>query len=104
MQLGRLDETIAALGQYLAVEARNSEARYLLGMALVLKGDHAQAMPILDALVREDASPSAFYARSLANFGLHRKGAALADLDEATSRGLQDGNIREWRSRIAAMP
>ena len=104
MQLGRLDAAIAALEQFLAVEARHSEARYLLGMALVLKGEHARALPILDALVREDASPSAFYARSLANFGLRRKQAAMADLDEATRRGLKDGNTSEWRARIAAMP
>lgn len=104
MQLGKKDEAARALEQLVAAEPRNAEGRYLLGMANVMKGDPKRAREVLDALIVEQPSARAHYARALANYGLKRKAEAKADIDAAVRLGGDTPHLREWQTKIAALP
>jgi hypothetical protein len=54
--------------------------------------------------VRDDPNGNAYYARALAHYGLRHKAEALADIDAAIHRGLDSPNVREWRTKIEALP
>jgi tetratricopeptide (TPR) repeat protein len=104
LQLGKRDEAIAHVEKALAADPRNKEARYVLSMALIAKGEHARAAAILDRLLAEGQSVSAFYARALANHGLGRKAQAQSDIDNAIRLAPRNPVFREWQAKIAAMP
>jgi protein O-mannosyl-transferase len=103
LQLSRPDDAVGPLRQLIAVEAANREARYLLGMALVMRRDYAPAAEALDGVIAEAPTGSAHYARALAHYGLGRKGPALEDIEAAIRLGLDTPHHREWRARIQAM-
>lgn len=104
MQLGQRQEAVRTLTQVLERQPRNREARYLLGMAYVMNGDPAHAKETLDALIRDDPTAQAHYARALANYALKRKAEALSDIDAAMRMGLDSPHIREWQAKIRALP
>jgi protein O-mannosyl-transferase len=104
MQLGKREEPARALEQLVALEPRHKEGRYLLGMASVMNGNPARAREVLDALVQEDPSARAHYARALANYALRRKPEALADIERARRLGADNPNLREWEAKIRALP
>jgi tetratricopeptide (TPR) repeat protein len=104
LQLGRRDEGLGALRQLVKLDPRHREGRYLLGMGYVMSGDPAAALPLLDGLLAESPSGPAYYARALANYGLKRKAEALSDIDNAIRMAPDNPNLREWRSKILAMP
>ncbi len=104
MQVGKPDEAIAALRQLVAADPRNTQGRYLLAMAYIMKGEAQTALDLLDKLLAETPSAGAHYARALANYRLHRKAEALADIDEAIRLAPRNGNLREWRAKILALP
>ncbi len=104
VRLGRLDEAIANVERLLAVEPRNKEAKYVQAMAYLSKGEAARAKELLDAWLAEGENAPALYARAMANYGLKRKPEALADIDGALRLGLDNPTLRQWKSRIQAMP
>jgi tetratricopeptide (TPR) repeat protein len=104
LQLGRNAEALPPLQKLVDADARNKEARYLLGMALISVGEHARAHELLDPLVREGGQAAAYYGRALANYGLRRKAEALSDIENAIRLGPGNANLREWQAKIRAMP
>ena len=104
LQLHKPDEAIASLEQLRIAEPQHREGRYLLAMAYLTAAKPERAKPILDGLLQEDSNARAYYARALANYGLHRKAEALSDIGNAMRLGLDNANVREWRAKIAAMP
>lgn len=104
MQLGRRDEAVASLEELVKADPANREGRYLLAMAYIMSGRAQSALPVLDKLVMEAGDARSFYARALANYGLKRKVEALADIDNAIRIAPDNARLREWRSKIAAMP
>lgn len=103
MQLGKADEAIASLQRLVAHDPKHREGRFLLAMAHIMKNEHEAALQIADGLVREAPAGSAFYARALANFGLHRRDEALSDIESALRRSPDNRNLHEWREKIRAM-
>jgi hypothetical protein len=69
-----------------------------------MNGNPARAREVLDALVQDDPSARAHYARALANYALRRKPEALADIEIARRLGNDNPNLREWEARIRALP
>jgi tetratricopeptide (TPR) repeat protein len=104
LQSGRGEEGVRYLDQFLATDPAHREGRFLLGMALVTRNEHARAHEVLDRLVREDPKAPALYGRALANYGLKRKAEALADIEAAMRLGPDNPNLREWHAKIRAMP
>jgi tetratricopeptide (TPR) repeat protein len=104
MQAGERDKAAWALEHLVEREPKNREGRYLLGMVYVMRKEPERAIQVLDALVRDDPNANAYYARALAHYALHHKAEALADIEAATQRGLDNANVREWRTKIQAMP
>lgn len=88
----------------LAADPKQREARYLLGLALVMRNDHARAHEVLTRLLAEDRTGPASYARAMANYGLKRKAEALADIDEAVKRDPGNAHLKEWQAKIRALP
>jgi Flp pilus assembly protein TadD len=104
LQLGRSEDAVRDLQYLLDIDPRNKEGRFVLGMALVSRGEYARGHEILDQLVRADGSGPAYYGRALARHGLKRKAEALADIESAIRIGPDNPNLHEWRAKIAAMP
>jgi tetratricopeptide (TPR) repeat protein len=104
MQLGRFAEAIQPLDELVRSDPNHAEGRYMLGMAHITTGDNAKALETLDPLFRQNPQPGAFYARALAYYGLKRKAEALADIDTAIQRGLDNPNVRQWQAKIRALP
>jgi tetratricopeptide (TPR) repeat protein len=104
LQLGHADAAIRDLEQLVSIDAKNGEARYLLGMAYVTHGQSARALPLLDRLVATAPTGPAFYARALAHYGEKQRAAALADIAEAIRRDPGNAMLREWETRIRALP
>lgn len=103
LQAGRRDIAISSLEQVLALDPAHREAKYLLGMAFVMKTEFARGKAVLDKLIAEDPAPLAYYARAIANHGLKLKAEALSDIDNAARLAPTDPNIREWQARIRGM-
>src|SRR5438477_3195833 len=104
MQLGMREVALRNLEELNAVDPRNREGRYLLGMAYILQGEAARAHPILDSLVRDDPNGRSYYARALANAALKRKAEALSDIDNAIRLWPENPGLREWQAKIRQMP
>ena len=104
MQLGKRAEAARALEQLVAAEPGHKEGRYLFGMALVMAGDPARALKVLDPLLREDPTARGHYARAMANYSMRRKNDALADIERARALGADNANLREWEAKIRALP
>jgi protein O-mannosyl-transferase len=105
LQLGHGEQAMKDLERLVALQPRdNREARYLLAMAYVTHGQAARAKPMLDALISEGGNAPAYYARALANYGLKRRDDALADIGEAMRRDPRNPMLRDWESRIRALP
>ena len=104
VQAGERDKAAGALEQLVQREPKNREGRYLLGMVYVMRNEPQRALSVLDPLVRDDPNGNAYYARALAHYGLRHKAEALADIDAAIHRGLDSPNVREWRTKIEALP
>ena len=104
LQLGHAEQATKDLERLVALQPKSGEARYLLAMAYTTHGEPARAKPLLDALVAEGGSAPAFYARALAHYGLKERDAALADIAEAIRRDPRNTMLREWETRIRALP
>jgi tetratricopeptide (TPR) repeat protein len=104
LQVGRPGEAVEALEALARIAPGNREARYLLGMAYVMKGAPGSALPVLDRLLMEQPSALGFYARAVANYRLGRKAAALSDIQNAIRLSPRDANLQQWREKILAMP
>jgi len=104
LQLGKKDEAVALFRELVGLEPKNAEARYLYAMALINVDQNESARKILDALVAENGRAPAYYARALANYGLHRKQEALSDIDHAIRIGPDSPMLHEWQAKIRAMP
>jgi tetratricopeptide (TPR) repeat protein len=104
LQLGRSEEAVRDLQYLLDIDPRHKEGRFVLGMALVSRGEYLRGHEILDALVREDGSAPAYYGRALARHGLKRKAEALADIEAAIRIGPDNPNLHAWQAKIRAMP
>jgi predicted Zn-dependent protease len=102
LQTGQRDVAIADLEAYLKANPRHGEARYLLAMAYVSKGEHARALGVLDALGRAPGG-AAHYARAVANFGLGRKADAMSEIDAAIRLDPRNTLLRDWQVKIRAM-
>jgi tetratricopeptide (TPR) repeat protein len=103
MQIRRPQDAVRIFERLIAIDPRNKEGRYLLGMAYVMWGDNARALETLDRVVGEEGSGRAHYARALANYGLKRKTEAMADIDAAIRIGPDNQNLRQWQAKIRAM-
>jgi tetratricopeptide (TPR) repeat protein len=104
LQLGKREEALRDLEQLAALQPRNVEGRFLLGMALITQGQHARAKEIMDGLVQETGKGASYYGRALAHYGLKRKAEAMSDIEAALRLGQDNANVREWQAKIRAMP
>jgi tetratricopeptide (TPR) repeat protein len=104
LQMQKPDDAIAALTRLLEIRPGDGEARYYLGMALLMKKDYEHALPPLDAVVNQAPTRRAYYARALANYGLGRRAQALSDIDNAIRLGNSDPHLQEWRTKILGLP
>ena len=104
LQLGHADEATHDLEQLAKLDARSQEGRYLLAMAYVTHGQAERAKPLLDGLIAEGGTAPAYYARALANYGMKKRSDALADIAEAMRRDPRNPMLREWETRIRALP
>lgn len=104
MQLQKRDEAVAALEELVQRDPGHREGRYLLGMAYVMRNEHARAKEVLDKLLQDDSNRRAYYARALAHYGLKRKADATEDIEQAIRMGPEDPHLRDWQSRIRALP
>ena len=104
LQLGKHENGISALEELAKIDPKNRDGRSMLATAYVMKQDYEKARAILDPLIEEEPTRRSYYARALANYGLKRKDAALADIENAMRRGPDDPHLREWHARIRAMP
>jgi tetratricopeptide (TPR) repeat protein len=104
LQLGKPNDAVALLSGLVSLQPKNPEARYLYAMALISADQHEQARQILDQLVREGGKAPAYYARAIANYGLHRKQEALSDIDTAIRLGPDSPMLHDWQAKIRAMP
>ena len=104
LQLNHAEQATKDLERLVSIDPRNGEARYLLAMAYTTHGQAERAKPILDGLIADAPSPSAYYARALAHYGLKRRAEALADIGEAIRRDPRNAMLREWETRIKALP
>jgi tetratricopeptide (TPR) repeat protein len=102
LQTGQRDEAIKDLQMYLATDPKHGEARYLLAMAHISKGEHARALEVIDAGGPASSGP-AHYARAVAFHGLGRKAEALQAIDTAIRTGPDNPVLREWQAKIRAM-
>jgi tetratricopeptide (TPR) repeat protein len=104
LQVGKPDVALEPLRRLAELQPGNREARYLLAMANLMTGAPAAALPLLDELLALQPSAPGFYGRALANYRLHRKAEALADIDNAIGMQPGNANLLEWRAKILAMP
>ena len=102
LQLGLRDVAIGYLREYLKVHPRHGEARYLLAMAHVSKGENARALEVLDAMGPAPGG-AAHYARAVANYGLGRKADAMREIDAAVHLDPRNALLRDWQAKIRAM-
>jgi hypothetical protein len=101
LQTGQRDEAIKDLEMYLAKDPRHAEARYLLAMAHIAKGEHAKALEVIQAgPVPRGAD---HYARALAFHGLGRKPEASQEIEAAIAGNPNNPVLREWQAKIRAM-
>jgi tetratricopeptide (TPR) repeat protein len=104
IQIGKNQEAVRLLQQVVAAQPRNAEARYLYAMALVSVDQNERAKEVASGLIREGGRAPAYYARALANYGLHRKQDALSDIDTAIRLGPDNAMLHEWQAKIRSMP
>lgn len=104
LQARRPGDAVEPLEKLVAAQPRNTEARYLLALAWIARGEAPRALAALDALVAEDPKGPVFYARALAHHALKRKAEALADIDRAIAADPRNPTLAQWRARIQAMP
>src|SRR5258708_1356372 len=104
VRLGKPDDAARDLGQLLAADPRNGEGRYLLGMAYIMKGEHARALAVLDPLALDEKSMRAYYGRALAYHGLKRKADATADIENAIRLAPGNQNLPECQAQIPPLP
>lgn len=86
-------DKIAGLKEILALDAKNSFARYGIAMELASRGDTEEALKEYDALLANDPDYTAAYfmsAQTLANAG--RKEEAIARLKGGISCAARSGN------------
>lgn len=86
-------DKIAGLKEILALDAKNSFARYGIAMELANRGDTDEALKEFDALLANDPDYTAAYfmsAQTLANAG--RKDEAIARLKGGISCAARSGN------------
>jgi tetratricopeptide (TPR) repeat protein len=104
LQLNKPDEAVKALEPLVASDASQQEGKYLLGMAYIMKNDHARAQEVLDRLLREAPGGRAHFARALAHYGQKHKAEALADIENAIRLLGANPHLAEWREKIRALP
>ena len=102
LQTGQTDFAIANLQSFLKNEPRHGEARYLLAMAYVAKGEPARALEVIDEFGPAPGG-AAHYARAVASYGLGRKTDATREIDAAISLDPRNALLRDWRAKIGAM-
>jgi tetratricopeptide (TPR) repeat protein len=100
LQTGKQAEAIGALTRYLQAEPGSNEARYLLAMAHVSKGENEAA---LEALKPAAEGGAIHYARALAYHGLGRKADATREIDTAIRMGPVNPAVQQWQAKIHAM-
>ncbi len=103
LQLNRPAEALGPLGQLVAAEPANREARYLLAMAYTGSDRAMEALPLLETLAREDPKPPVFYARALAHHALGRKAEATADIERVLAADPRNPTLLELQARIKAL-
>jgi len=98
----RMDK-IAGLREILALDAKNSFARYGVAMELVARGQTAEALAEFDTLLKTDSDYTAGYfmaAQTLANLG--RNPEAIEHLKLGIGSAARSGN-RHAMSEMQAM-
>jgi predicted Zn-dependent protease len=102
LQTGQRDEAIKDLQMYLATDSRHAEARYLLAMAHISKGEHARALEVIGG--GPVPRGSEHYARAVAYHGLGRKAEASQEIEAAVRGSPGNPVLRDWQAKIRAMP
>jgi tetratricopeptide (TPR) repeat protein len=100
LQTGKPDEAIEALSRYVKGEPGSNEARYLLAMAHISKGEHEKALTVLEPAAEGGAI---HYARAVAYYGLGRKAQAVPEIDTAIRMGPVNPTVQQWQAKIHAM-
>jgi tetratricopeptide (TPR) repeat protein len=102
LQTGHTDIAIANLQSFLKNEPRHGEARYLLAMAYVAKGEPARALEVIDEFGPAPGG-AAHYVRAVASYGLGRKSDAMREIDAAIRLDPRNALLRDWQAKIGAM-
>ncbi len=79
-------------------------ARTALGVSLALTGQPERARDLLDASLRQAASPPALFGRALAFYTLKQKTEALSDIESALRLAPRTPRFEELREKIRALP
>lgn len=104
LELGDLAAATADVQAVLAVQAGHDGANLTLGMIHLSKQQYAEAEALFSRLMAAGEHAPLSYGRAVANFGLQRKAAALADIDTAIRLDPANRALLGWRERIVAMP
>ncbi len=98
----QLDTAIADFNQLLQGRASNPRLQMGLGMALVGKGDTAQAIALFNQVLARQPHPGAFYGRALAYQRAGQYAQSLSDLDQAMRLDPRNPQYKAVRDQIAA--
>lgn len=104
MELGEINQARQDLTKVLRQMPENKKAQLSMGMLHVKTGQYQLAHDLFSALLLKDTHASLFHGRAMANHGLKRKAAALADIDRALELAPTEPGFRDWREKIMAMP
>lgn len=100
LQIGKSDDAVGALQEFLATDPGNNEARYLLAMAYITSGRNDKGLEVLE---KASEGGPIHYARALAYFGMGRKPEAQREIDTAIRIGPDNPALHQWQAKINAM-
>lgn len=98
----QFDAAIEGFSELLRQSPGNPRLEMGLGMALVGKGEAAQAIALFDRLLARAPMPAAFYGRGMAHRAAGDLQASLKDLDQALRLEPRNPQYRSVRDQVAA--
>jgi len=104
LELGETNQARQDLNKVLRQMPDHKKALVSMGILHVKTGQNQLAHDLFSAMLLKDSHGSLFQGRAMANYGLKRKAAALADIDRAIELAPMESGYREWREKILSMP
>lgn len=98
----QFDTAIADFKLLLQQSPGNPRLENGLGMALIGKGDNAEAIQLFDGLLTRSPHPAAFYGRGIAHYKSGNQALSLNDLDQAIRMSPRNPQYRAVRNQVAS--